>query len=75
MRTPGSGWNWKPSFNNYFPPTEGECRCRPDRLVRGPVGQRVGPDAGTEPYDRRVYTLELRERDPKVKEAILSGQL
>ena len=29
------------------------------------VKERGGPDSGTEPYDAKVYTLELRERDPK----------
>ena len=33
----------------------------------------MGPDSGAEPYDARVYTLELRERDPKKTDLILTA--
>jgi len=32
---------------------------------QGQTKERGGPDSGAEPYDARVYTLELGERDPK----------
>ena len=43
-----------------------------DPLVKGKGEQ----NSGAEPYDARVYTLFLRERDPnKVQEAMKSGKL
>ncbi|CAI9775834.1 unnamed protein product [Fraxinus pennsylvanica] len=57
---------------SIFYVTQNERNRLPRNRKEGQVGlrtrwskEREGPDSGTEPYDARVYTLELRERDPK----------
>ena len=57
---------------SIFYVTQNERNRLPRNRKEGQVGlrtrwskERGGPDSGAEPYDARVYTLELRERDPK----------
>jgi hypothetical protein len=52
---------------SLFYVTQNERNRLPRNRKEGQVGQRKGGglDSGAEPYDARVYTLELRERDPK----------